>query len=368
MMSDDNVSQRIAILRLPLIAGIVFFHNCTTTFELASESTSVTQNRAWVDFVRYFISLDAALVAIPMFFLISGYLFFLGEWSRERYVSKLKRRVHTLLIPFLFWNLFTLLVLAVGQSIPQVSQYFFTQYYPPIHSFSCLNYINALSGIAIRWPIAGHFWFIRDLMAVVVLAPVIHFLLSNKKWGILFLVILVCLRFAMPSWPDFWPGFRACFFFTLGAYLSQHGKSIMCLDKFGPWICTVFLGLIVFQSAFPHSPKYLEHLVVIFGLPSVWWLSGLVAKTARLKSLLIALGSSSFFVFAAHEPLQGTLIKVTHKLFLPSSGVVTLALYFSIPLCVIALLVTLYHCLLKTMPSFLDFIAGSSHRFRKQRG
>ena len=46
-------------------------------------------------------------IAVPCFFLISGYLFFKGlaRWDWGVWTAKLKRRVHTLLIPYFLWNL-----------------------------------------------------------------------------------------------------------------------------------------------------------------------------------------------------------------------------------------------------------------------
>jgi hypothetical protein len=73
----------------------------------------------------------------------------------------------------------------------------------------------------------------------------------------------------------------------------------------------------------------------------------------------MGLSGASFFVFATHQPLVTILVRISYKLFLPTSGVTILALYFLIPICLIAFLVALHRCLLKTAPSFLGFITGS---------
>src|ERR1035438_3657752 len=231
---NDEVSSRIEILRFPLIVGVVFIHNYPTSVHMDHGSIGVTHASALVEFVRFFISQGVAIIAVPLFFLMSGYLFFLGGWSREKYVSKLKRRIHTLLIPFLFWNIMTLVVFAIGESIPQTKKYFAYTDWPPVHSFSLLNYINALLGITVQHPISYQFWFIRDLMTLVILVPVIHFLLVRKS-ALPFIAALFCLWF-FTVWPVLWPSVEASFFFSLGAYLSQSGKSVRYLDKLGPWI------------------------------------------------------------------------------------------------------------------------------------
>jgi surface polysaccharide O-acyltransferase-like enzyme len=219
---DDEVSSRIEILRFPLIVGVVFIHNYATSVNIAHGSIGVTYTSAWIEFVRAFISHGVAAVAVPLFFLMSGYLFFLGRWSHEKYVSKLKRRFHTLLIPFLFWNIMTLAVFTVGESISKTNIYFANTDWPPVHSFSLLNYINALFGITEKYPISGQFWFIRDLMALVMLAPVIHFFLDRKSALPIITALFSFWFFSV--WPILWPSAEASFFFCLGAYLSRQER------------------------------------------------------------------------------------------------------------------------------------------------
>ena len=364
-MPNDEVSSRIEILRFPLIVGVVFIHNYSTSVHMDHGSIGVTHASALVEFVRFFISQGVARIAVPLFFLMSGYLFFLGGWSREKYISKLKRRIHTLLIPFLFWNIITLVVFAIGESIPQTKMYFSNNVWPPVLSFSLLNYINALFGITVQYPISYQFWFIRDLMTLVILVPVIHFLVARKS-ALPFIAALLCLWF-LTAWPVLWPSAEASFFFSLGVYLSQSGKSVAYLDKLGPWISVTFLGLLIIHSAFPESLLYLHKVVIVFGVPSLWWLTLLAVRAATLKSLLIKLSGASFFVFAAHEPLLIIIRKVSYKLLSPTNGAAILALYFLIPICLIAFLVVLHHYLLKTIPSFLGFITGSANRPHKYR-
>jgi hypothetical protein len=354
MSNGDEISSRITILRFPLIVGVVLIHNYTS---LDASTIGVAYGDAWVEFVRLTISRGVAEVAVPLFFMISGYLFFFGVWSRDKYVDKLKRRLHTLLIPYLFWNLFTLVFFAVAQSFHSTQAFAYSRRFPPIHSFSFLDYINSMFGITVNYPISTQFWFIRDLMALVILAPGIHYLLARKSESP-FIFIMSCLWF-FGIWPLLWPSIDASFFFCLGAFLSRPERNVMCLDKFGPWISSMFFGLLVLHSSFPKGPIYINSSLIVFGVPSAWWLTGLASRTTKLRSFLMGLSGASFFVFAAHQPLVTILVRISYKLFQPTSGGAILAQYFLIPICLIAFLVALRHCLLKIMPSFLRFITGS---------
>ena len=121
----------------------------------------------------------------PLFFLVSGFLFFQkydGSWAT--YKEKLSRRVKTLLIPFLIWNFATYLVYFAGESIPATKVYFATKYWPPIRSFTALDYANAFFGFTVKFPMSYQFWFIRDLMVMVVLSPLIYLLLKRRAVAI----------------------------------------------------------------------------------------------------------------------------------------------------------------------------------------
>ena len=356
---NGETSSRIDILRFPLIVGVVLIHNYSMTVQTDEGIIGSAHVGFWVDFVRLFVSEGIARTAVPLFFMISGYLFFRGGWSWGKYGSKLKRRINTLLIPFLFWNLATLGAYLFERRIPQARAYVYGSFWLPSNYSSFLSYINALFGITLKYPIAFQFWFIRDLMALVVLAPLVHFLLTPRT-ALPFLAALFCLWIS-GIWPFLYPSGDASFFFYLGAYLSRPEKEVEYLDKFGQWLSAAFLFCLILHSAFPFLP-YLLKSVIIFGVPSVWWLTGLALRNCKLKSLLAGLSGASFFVFAAHEPLLNTIRKIAFKMLVPASGAAILALYFLIPICLITILVLTYRGLVKATPHFAGIITGNSNR------
>lgn len=366
MQNDDNTSSRIEILRFPLIVGVVFIHNYAAVVAQYEASIGLPRNGTLVEFVRFFVSEGLAQISVPLFFMISGYLFFRGGWSWTTYAGKLKRRLHTLLIPFLFWNLLALAVLAIAQSLPQTSMLAYSTRFSPVKSFSCFDYFNALFGLTVHYPISAQFWFIRDLMALIVLAPVINFFLAGRL-ALPFISVIGCL-WIFPVWPLVWPSVLATSFFCFGAYLARPGINTGNLERFGEWICVIFFCFLLLNSALPGDRSYLPKLVIAFGAPSIWWLAGLAARAPRIRSTLIGLSSASFFVYAAHLPSLTIIDRSLYKLLAPAHGATVLALFFLIPISLIAFLLLVHRCLLKIMPSFLGFITGSPHRTNKQPG
>lgn len=145
-MLDGESSLRLNLLRFPLVVGVVFIHAYSNTVGFAGgEIVGASQPHFIVDFVRNFISQGVARIAVPVFFLLSGYLFFAGfVWSKESYVIKLRSRRKTLLVPFLFWNILTLLIIALAQAIP-ATRTFFSGNNPLIATFSVFDYLNAIN-------------------------------------------------------------------------------------------------------------------------------------------------------------------------------------------------------------------------------
>ena len=64
-------------------------------------------------YISEFLTHSLPRIAVPMFFFISGYYaFYKKDWSqRSIWTVELKKRVKTLLIPYLLWNSIYLVIL-----------------------------------------------------------------------------------------------------------------------------------------------------------------------------------------------------------------------------------------------------------------
>lgn len=113
---------------------------------------------------------------VPMFFAISGYLFFRGfKWNKLK--SKLHRRVHTLLIPYLIWNILYVI---------------FMVFMSKTGLMTSLEVELSPQGIiiAILNAECSPLWFLRYLMLFVIISPIAYFVLRNKLTGA---VLLLCM-------------------------------------------------------------------------------------------------------------------------------------------------------------------------------
>lgn len=132
-------------------------------------------------FERFF-SIDSGIgqFAVPLFFIISGFLFFRNIRSMDDARNKLRKRVYTLLIPYLLWNLIyymihLLLKPGSGMSINEVLDAAFTYKYNPA------------------------FWFMYQLILLSVISPLMYFTVNHlfvnsiRRNRQLILAIALCL-------------------------------------------------------------------------------------------------------------------------------------------------------------------------------
>lgn len=356
-MPMDNVSsERLSILRFPLIIGVVFIHAYSTEVSLSGGEIGVANTGYLVDFCRNLFSQGLARIAVPLFYLLSGYFFFWGfSFSLENYRKKLRSRINTLLIPYLFWNVVTLLLLALAQYL-SVTQSFFSGKNPPISTYGIFDYVSALFGIN-RPPISYQFWFIRDLMIMVLIAPVIYlFIIKAPKVILLALSLLWFLN----VWPIYMPTADAFLFFYAGAYFAYSNISLFTLDPFGPIIVSVYLIVLIIDTLSKNYlvNAYIHNIGILIGLVSALFVSKKIVESEDLKKAFMRASGCSFFVFAVHEPLLTVIKKLSYKVFHPINDITVLLLYFITPIMVIVISVLMQLSIKSITPKFLRVISG----------
>ena len=154
--------------------------------------------------------------AVPLFFFISGFLFFLKE---DTYLNKWKKRFKSLVIPYIVWCFVGFLIPFVFQEVLGLAHLFKggAGHLKPIADFEGWDYIRMFWNIRDGCPILSTLWFLRNLIVLVLLAPIFSILIKYLKWGGSVLLTLNYLFFHV--------GFLCLnasnfFFFGMGCYLA----------------------------------------------------------------------------------------------------------------------------------------------------
>ncbi len=339
-MLTEEASLRLKVLRFPLIVGVVFIHNYSLTSTLHGNAIGLAHADGLLEFVRNVVSQGVARVSVPLLFLISGYLFFLDfEPTAEALLAKLKSRSRTLLLPFLFWNVANLAIVAAAQSIPAAAKYLSGKTERVSH-LDAVALLEAIFGIHGE-PISYQFWFVRDLMVLVLLAPLVYLLC--RRGGIPILLAGLTLWLADAPWLPM-PALDATLFFTAGAWFAVKRIDLFCLDRIGPLAVMLYLPALLFDAIWfgAAADTLVPKISIVLGVVSALWITKFAIRSDDITSRLVRLSGTSFFVFAAHEPLLTICRKLLYRLIPPHSSFLALGFYFLIPAFVICVLAALY--------------------------
>lgn len=251
--------------------------------------------------VNYWIDGFLRGQSVPIYFFISGFVFFFGvEWNKATYLRKLKNRVKTLLIPYLIWNTIAIL-LTFLKLLPLFNEFqifdadfqFSIQsllgcFWDNSHGFFSARIDSQPANSAI-YPSDPPLWFLRDLMLIVVCTPLLYRML--KRIGVHAVIGLGLLWFTMGYWDLGHANqlMNALFFFSWGAYLSIHRKDM--LEIFGRyfkrsmWIYPLFaLSYIIAMHGWPEAAFTIKRLNIVAGLLFAYKCSSLAAQSRHLSS------------------------------------------------------------------------------------
>ncbi|HEV7329931.1 MAG TPA: acyltransferase [Flavisolibacter sp.] len=338
---------------------LVAFHHSSNTF-LQAASTLESAGNDYNRFIQHFFGQGLTRITVPVFFLISGYLFFqriTGSFSE--FIPKFRKRTKTLLVPYLLWSAWGLFFFFALQQVPQARSFFNNTL---IENYSGSEIVYTL----LFDPIPYQLWFVRNLLYLVAFSPLIYWVL--KYVGIVPLILIFVVYMEAVDFSFVILKRDAVFFFCLGAFLAIHKKDLLVKkrDNARYWIFpAVWLSLIFIKTALTYkNPEetyalfLLHRTCVVLGIISYWCIYDLlmINKTSPSKALL-QLASFSFFIYAFHEPVL-TIIKKGLFYLTGSSPIMSLTNYFLVPVITVLIGFLLARFFKKNTPTFYGIISG----------
>lgn len=294
-----------------------------------------------------FIGSGICSVAVPMFYIISGYFFFLNIPNGMVSIrTKIRKRVRTLLVPYLIANVFTftfyVCLNVVSWYAPTIDK---------VVNFKVLDIVidenvwSTLKLIFIDPPIAFQLWFVRDLMVAVAFSPVLWLIIKNcSNTPIKRLVFQLCLLSIFVLFGK--NGYCAAFiWFTTGGFIAEAKFNVSSQDnKVALFISTtvIYIGMTVYCCCLNDS-KFLTRYIPLFGIPALWYGYEFVHK--YFQSIHIQkLVKYTFFIYLIHEPLLNIFKKI--PLLVNRSEPMMIVYYLTIPI-IFYLLACRLGCVLK---------------------
>lgn len=351
LVLSKSESRNINLLKGLSILLVIFIHS-----DIRGQLSTYPESDTFLGSYMQLFTRILVNNAGPMFFFISGFLFFLRQ---DTCLNKFKSRFRTLVIPYLIWCLWGFLIPFVLQEILGLDYLFTGTKLKLIGDFSTIDYIRMFFDIREGAPILSTLWFLRDLIILIILTPLLSFLI--RKLRIYYVIIITIIFLFFPFWLNGLSS-SGSWFFSVGAYCSLNGINIfhfLAKEKGIKVLLSWLLALFVCVGCYIFSFQYI-FVQNMFNVVNSIALYYLVYRLSLKYSLnwLFKLSLASFFIYVFHEPFMGYFIKLFFKFFNPH-GAFLYILPFIFVVFTIGYSYLAYALLKKIAPAFLNVITGS---------
>lgn len=328
--------------------GIVLYHSYTSV-----QSYPFFKKLPIYQEVTRIFSMQFGEICVPTFFIISGYLFFNGyKQTLSCYKHKLERRLHTLVIPYLFWNGLLIILYYIAECIPSILATF-NDGKKLVHDFGFIDFLGAF-GIN-KGPIVDQLWFIRNLILLSIASPIIYLFIRYIRWiGLIGLGMLWFFGTGM-AYPQ-----SSIFYFSLGAYFSIQNKYLIQeIHKISNFLFIIFPLIVVADAILHHTLAgyYLHRTETLIGTLFILALIPTLQKKGKIREIAF-LSSSSFFLYVAHDPLLRFMRRFSLKLIDHSNDFQATISYFITAVLNIMIIYAIYWILQKYTPGFIKRTTG----------
>ena len=301
------ISDKIKILSFVCIILVLYIHSGFSNEVLILNEKKTEMQTIYI--LQFIISGMVGRIAAPLFYIISGYLFFLNvPQGMQSIYKKIYKRGRTLFIPYLIGCLFFVFFNVLIATIPWASKYINSPIMPlfnnSITQIICSIFYDTGNGS----PCAFQLWFLRDLILIVATSPLWYLCLKYAKWC--FVIITFFLTYISMSYIPI----TSLFWFVLGGQLTQVNLE-HTYKKAGLICCLIFLIFSIVQLLNPNY-KIWETAripIICIGIIGIWNIYNVlipVQYTLSEHKVMTTLCSFTFFIYLFHEPTLNIFRKI----------------------------------------------------------
>ena len=301
-MINQYNSQKISVLSFVAIYFVMVIH-ANYDSSILKPVSSALQN--------FTGTAGLSVAAVPLFYFISGILFYRGVNTIGDCLPRMRKRVKSLLVPYVIWNIIFVSWYVVLEYIPGVSIFVNSDVVSNIDFYKPQDTLVYL----FLKPAGFQLWFLRDLILYVTLSPVIY--VGIKKLPLLTYLTLLLL----------FGGISRCgvTYFVLGGILAIHYDfEVLKRLLTKPLVCaciTIYLTGGLFASGIVSLPisvfnPYYQQVISVIGIMAIWGgYDMLVGEEELISNRMKKLMSYTFFIYLFHEPTFNIIKKLGLVMF-----------------------------------------------------
>ncbi|WP_124066997.1 acyltransferase family protein [Clostridium sp. E02] len=323
---------------------VIWVHSYNAVLFLGKTSSAYQ-----IDWLERFLGDTMAQIAVPGFFLISSYLFFRG-FSLDRTWVKYKSRIKSVVVPYVSWNFLYYFGYVIGSRLPFLSQVIGKGKVP----FTFFESVNAI----LQYRYNYVFWYLNQLILLIILAPLIYLIVKKKLYGGLFLggvFATIYMGFGLS-----FLNLDALFYYTAGAFAAVHGKHIVEKSFQRKYlvvgIITLVSALLIRKVDFPGDIRgELAVSTVCYRLlfPAGLWLVIPGNYLKKPKDWM----KQNFFLYATHFSMV-RFINKAGALLLPPVPAIPFILYLTMPVICVCVSYQISRFLRAYIPAVWNYLNG----------
>lgn len=206
---EEDFRNRVYWLTFCFSILVIWVHSFNMELFLGSEGAYGFPRQ-----LEYFFGDTLGQIAVPGFFMMSAFLFY-RSFSWNKLTAKWRSRVKSILIPYMLWNFLYYAAYALATRLPGISSFMGKEAVPVT--------AGAVYQAVFHYHYNPVFWYLYQLILLIVLAPVLYLLLKRKLTGMCFLGAVLFALWKNWKFPHL--NMDALLYYSFGAFGALHWKS-----------------------------------------------------------------------------------------------------------------------------------------------
>lgn len=343
LLNANERSKKKTILSFVCAVMVLYIHSDNTA------QYSLNLNSLFgktVYFIETVLLENITMVAVPLFFFLSG-VFFFRNYSWDKVIDKYRSRIKSLLIPYLVWNTFYVIAAFLFSVLPYVSARVSASW-----KMNPINFQNMIEGLFF-YKYHAVYWFLFQLILFIAISPVLFSILKNSILGVTALIILlfspVYSQYVAVINPEH------LFYFLLGGYLGYH----------------YFTVFIAYQINKIKSMAVIAGFIILFmidkitGTNQIWHRVVIVAYIFALMYGLDLFGkiqttkymSHTFFIYSSHLFVL-SMLKLFFRKLLPETDLFAFLNFLLMPIIALVFIISAASLLDRNFPKLFKILNG----------